>query len=487
MKTIETSKNVLKNSQFLHLFEKNGVFCLLHSLTLHKVYGGQILKSLFEAFKRPQCVDELVAQLCTKFPRPTLDLVISELRDKGLLVPDNKEDLTTYVGLFERGMAQYPIQHMYFISTTGCNFRCKYCFVEDCERQFVASHMTKEKAKKGLEVFAKLAENANRISLTFYGGEPLLNADVVYFAMRYVRELEKKGVFKKTVDMTLLTNGSLVDEKTVEAILETKTKVSISIDGPECLHDAARIDVQGNNTYSRALAGYRMLQEAGAAPGISCTLTRFNIEHIEEIAKFIATELKPSGMGFNILLPRINGENPVDCPHEFAASQLLSAFKILREYGIYEDRVMRRARPYIECKFHLKDCMGVGGQIVLTPEGKIGPCQALLGLEQYFPLSVDALYSKLSSITSDDIYDVPLFDEWRHRFPLNMKYCADCCAISICGGGCPYASLANHGSIWNVDERVCSQSKQILEWMIWDTYDHFMETDQNVMNVSQAR
>jgi uncharacterized protein len=96
-----------------------------------------------------------------------------------------------------------------------------------------------------------------------------------------------------------------------------------------------------------------------------------------------------------------------------------------------------------------------------------------LGLDEYFPLRVDELHTRLDSLTSADLYAEPLLDEWRHRFPLNMKECANCEAIGICGGGCPYAAKALHGSIWQVDERVCSQSKQVLEWMIWDTLDHF--------------
>ena len=335
--------------------------------------------------------------------------------------------------------------------------------------------MTHQTAMKGLEIFAKLAEEAPRISMTFYGGEPLLNAEVVYSAMRYVRELEARGAFKKPVDMSLLTNGSLVDRSTIEVVRETKAQVSVSIDGPQDLHDAARVDGRGFGSFDSALRGFLLLQEAGLNPAVSCTLGRHNIEHIEEIARFIATELHPPGMGFNVLLPTISGGNPVDTSHEFAAGQLLRAFIILRKYGIYEDRLMRRLEPFTQKQIHLKDCMGVGGQIVLSPDGRIGPCQAYLGLNGYFPWHVDDLYPKLASLTSEDVYGDPMFDEWRHRFPLNMKACAECAAIGVCGGGCPYAASVSHGSIWELDERICSQSNQTLEWMIWDTYDHFIE------------
>jgi uncharacterized protein len=467
------SEKPLVRSQFVHLFEKNGSYCLFHSLTLRKVYGGQILKSLYEIFESSTHPKDAVATLNFPIPGNEVTEIIVDLKNKGLLVSSSDNDAQIYEQLYKKGLNLYPIRHMYFLPTSACNFKCKYCFVEDENRTLIPTYMTKETAKKGIEVFAKLTEQADAISMTFYGGEPLLNADIVYWSMRYVRTLEKEGVFKKPVRIALLTNGSLVDQKTVDALLETSSNVSISIDGPEHLHDLARIDTENNSTFGKAIKGYRMLQKAGLKPGISCTLNSTNIKYIEEIVDFIINELKPSGMGFNLLLPKINSGSSSEYSYEFAAKQLIKAFCALRENGIYEDRVMRRVRPYITDGFHLKDCMGVGGQIVLAPDGKIGPCQAFLGIDKYFPLSVDALHANLSSLTSETIYANPIFGEWRYRFPLNMKECAKCSAIAVCGGGCPYASLVNHDSIWEIDERVCAQAKNIFEWMIWDTYEHF--------------
>jgi radical SAM protein with 4Fe4S-binding SPASM domain len=297
--------------------------------------------------------------------------------------------------------------------------------------------------------------------------------------MRYVRELEDRGAFKRPVEMSLLTNGALVDGRTIRAAVETETDVSVSIDGPRRLHDAARVDINKRGTFDQAMRGFRMFRDAGLNPGVSCTLNRHNINEIDEIVDFIIGELKPPGMGFNALLPTMGSGNPLDVSHELVARQLLVAFQRLREHGIYEDRIMRRVTPFKEQSFHFKDCMGVGGQIVITPEGSIGPCQAYLGMDEYFPLTVDALHERLPDIDSDDVYEQSLFEEWRYRFPLNMEACADCFAIAVCGGGCPYASEVNHGSIWEIDERICYQAKTTLEWMIWDTYDHMIADSQD--------
>ena len=104
------------------------------------------------------------------------------------------------------------ISNAYLMPAGDCNLRCKYCFVEGPSRgDHSSSLMDIETARKALKVFAKLTRDAEKISLTFYGGEPLLNKEVVYFSMRYVRELEREGQFNRPVQMALLTNGTLVE------------------------------------------------------------------------------------------------------------------------------------------------------------------------------------------------------------------------------------------------------------------------------------
>lgn len=466
----ETDK-LFKRSRFLHIFLlESDVVCLFHSLKIQEVYGGKLLIDLYNMFSQPISIEEAISSLILKYPKEDISGVIKDFIKKKKLISDNKEDIELYTNLFYQGLNLSQIQHMYFIPTTACNFRCKYCFVEDDGKDLAPSFMTKDIAKKGLELFAKLSEGASHeISITFYGGEPLLNPEVVCYSLRYVRELEKQNYFKRPVTLSILTNGSLVNEEVIEVLKKTNTRVSVSIDGPEHIHNASRIYTNGSGTFKEAMNGYHLFQEAGLNPGISCTLSVHNLRQIEEVTNFIVS-LKPNGVGFNILLPKMNRENPNEEYYDFATIQLIKAFKILRKHGIYEDRMMRRVRPFVEQSVHFKDCMGVGGQIVITPEGKIGPCQAFLGLDQYFPLKVEELCKDLDNISSTKLYEEPLFNEWCHRFPMNMKDCLDCPAIGICGGGCPYASFVKFGSIWEIDDRICYQCKPILEWMIWDTY-----------------
>lgn len=460
----------LKRSRFLHCLSRGESVCVFHALTQHKLFGGFFLGELFDFLDSPHLWSDVQTVFAGRASAGDLEGAYSDLVSKHMLVADNEEDATVYARFLSSGLAPRPVQHMYFLPTTACNLRCRYCFVEDDHRPLRVEQMTEETSRKAIEVFAGLTREAERISMVVYGGEPLCNSQIVYSALRYVRELERSGAFAKPVELTMLTNGVLVDETTVGVVRETQTSVSISWDGTDELHDSVRIDVGGAPTGAKALKAFHLLKDAGLTPGISCTIHRYNVDHLVEIARYIAEELKPAGMGFNLLLPLIGSGNPLDVPHDYAVLHLIEAFKILREHGIYEDRVMRRLRPFVKRGFYFKDCMGVGGQIVVTPSGRIGPCQGFVGIDEYFPLTVDEMHARLPDLDSSAIYRHPLFDEWSQRLPLNMSGCVDCFAISMCGGGCPYASYANRQSIWQVDERGCHLAKGLFEWMLWEAH-----------------
>jgi len=470
--------DILHRSRFSQILRKGNIYCIYHTLSLRMVYGGRILDDLFKAFKVPVPLKQVLQQCSENHSPDTLYQIITDLTKKGLLIHDSSDDSKTYKSIYYRALNQYHIQHMYFLPTIKCNYQCKYCFVEDEGRHQTSSFMNISTAEVTIRTFAKLTKESGNASVTFYGGEPLLNKQTSFFALRLLRQLESEGEFKNGCRISLLTNGSLVDDEVISVLQETHPAIGVSIDGPKHLHDAARVDEHGHGTFDVSLRGYKRLQDAGLNPGISCTLNAINIDFIDEIVDFIICDLKPASMGFNLLLPQTSGKKPCsDLDHAFASQQLIKAFIRLREAGIYEDRLMRRVRPFLARQLHCKDCMGVGGQIVVKPDGHIGPCQAFLGVDdnKYFPIDIKHLASQGENISSASVYDEPLFNEWRQRFPLNMDKCTDCLAISVCGGGCPYAAVITDGSIWEIDSRICHQAKNILEWMIWDTYKNMKE------------
>ncbi|HTZ20977.1 MAG TPA: radical SAM protein, partial [Opitutaceae bacterium] len=394
------------------------------------------------------------------WPLSSYRSLIVRLAEKNILISSDHDDDSLLLLRQTQARAVRNISLLYHLPTDACNYFCSYCFIESK----IGHHafMTKETSRKGIEYFAGQSRNSREIKVTFYGGEPLLNKEVVYDAIEYIRQLEAESKFSKPVDINLLTNGSLVDRDTIAVLKEHHVKTSVSIDGPEQMHNQNRFCANGRGSFDDTIRGYRLLQDAGLKPGVSCTLGQHNIDRFDELLAFIIDVLKPAGMGFNILLPKWH--EPYGEDVEAATAKIIAAFKVFRERGIFEDRMMRRARPFCADSFHFKDCYGVGGQIVLTPEGRIGPCQAYLGLDRYFPVSVQEL--------PGDINSHPMFAQWIERFTLNNSECLACRALAICGGGCPYAAEVMHGSIDAIDRRVCQQCLPIFDWLIWDLFEH---------------
>lgn len=459
---MQTFNQNYKRSAFSHLLKKDTNYCFYHSMSMQKIYGGAVLDDIFcdfETYSNPMDLYD------NKYANNGLTLtaygcLIDTLIAKKILIPSDADDKDMLLKKISKAKSMRDISLMYHISTNKCNYACRYCFVESKVEKYV--FMTKETSRAGIDYFASQSHNAKEIKVIFYGGETLLNKPVVYDAIEYIRKLEADAKFSRKVTITLLTNGSLVDGDTVAVAKKYRVKTGVSIDGPESIHNQNRFFADGQGCFEDSLRGYRYLQAAGLKPSISCTLTQHNIDRFNETLSFILKELKPSGLGFNILLPRWNETYTEEV--EAVTLKIIEAFKLMRKMGIYEDRIMRRARPFCSDTFHYKDCHGVGGQMVLTPDGKIGPCQAYLGLDQYYPVSLNEL--------PDDINSHPMFAKWINRFTLNNQECLSCRALAICGGGCPYAAEAMTGSIDNIDRRVCQQCLPIFDWLIWDLFEH---------------
>ena len=129
MPVTEITKAILRKSRYTHMVWREDAICLYHALTLRTIYGGQLLADLYETFKEPLCCDAAVEQL-SGHESAHVWRAIQDLHEAGLLVPTTETDTQLYFKLFQRGLDQYRIQHMYFIPTIGCNLRCRYCFVD---------------------------------------------------------------------------------------------------------------------------------------------------------------------------------------------------------------------------------------------------------------------------------------------------------------------------------------------------------------------
>lgn len=347
----------------------------------------------------------------------------------------------------------------YMLTTTNCNLACKYCFIEnEMENDYVKKEMTVKVASDSIDFLNKIPTNNNEVRINYYGGEPLLNFDAIKTSSERIKEIKNSIKFKKA----LVTNGTLINDDIAEYLVSNNFSVGISIDGYKELHDKMRVYRNGKGTFDDVLIGFEKLKVAGGNPGISCTVGSHNVKELSKVAEYFATSLNIKSMGFNILTTGGNN-NIADVSIEESSRAIIDAFSVLREYGVYEDRIMRRVKSFVDEKIRFTDCAACGNQLVISPEGNVGVCHAYVGSNKYF---FSSIYDDMNPMESETV------KKWKSRTPFNKKMdeCRNCSSVSLCGGGCAYEAENKTGSIFAADERYCTHSKDLLDWIIDDIY-----------------
>ena len=390
-----------------------------------------IPKSLFESLRDGNPVEDHKEDL-------------QKLTEKKFLVPVDFSEKSYFDKLREK--LKTDIHLMYLLVSQDCNLNCSYCFEELPIRE--KRLMSVDVAEKAIDFFLKTATPKRKI--IFYGGEPLLNKKIVKAAVNRVRAYETE---KEPTELVVITNGTLVDKNIANLFSEKKVQVSVSIDGPQEFHDIARRDKAGRGSYSRAIRGYNLLKDAGVNPSISCTIGEHNLEHLLSVGEFFADELKPSTVGFNLLIKSGGNGKPSEEYSQQATKKLIETFELLRDHGIYEDRIMRRLEKICNKECYLKECAAYGNQIVVRYDGKVGPCHAFAPTGQFFA----------GDIRSEDFsLNQEIFGMWAKRNQLNNKFCEECPAITLCGGGCAYNANTENGDIDSVDNAICAHTKGLI-------------------------
>ena len=452
----------LQLSRWCHLFNRHGVAAFFNTISMGLIFI-------------PEGVAQLIVQLINE--RHTIieieNLigadVLNALKEEGILVSDDLADIDVFEEAKQKLSRDITLQIMYLVLTDHCNLACRYCFEEAPAQStaFRPTHMTIEVAKASIDLFAKMISRygnpKKETVIHLYGGEPLMNQRVVRFSIDYVQTLKKEGVLPAELKTAMVTNGTLVTDELAEFFAENGTTIGISIDGPQKITNQYRYAKNGGlNVFSGVMNALSLLEKHGVKVGLSVTLTPEAVQEPEQLISFLVEQAsRINGVSLTPMYFNPHVPLPADYYAKATACQI-AAFETFREVGIYEDRVMRKVKAFINRELMYADCGVVGNQLVVAPDGQIGVCQEFVKPRTYFQGSV-------LNPESDPIAD-GLFVNWKKRSPFFMDRCIVCPALGICGGGCPANTEITTGSRWNSDELACTHSKAILEWMIWDTY-----------------
>lgn len=370
-----------------------------------------------------------------------------------------------------------PIGILYLLLTDACNLNCQYCYFEagmPVDYQF--SKMPPAVAQRSIDLFAKVLQQPASATIEepqiiLYGGEPFLNWETMSDALSHISDRLKGGALPANTSVTINSNGTAITDHICEVLQQFPfVTVAVSVDGPKELHDVKRKDLLGHGTFRRTDAGIRRLQKAGIKVGLCCTLSTHNLNRAKEILLWLRETYGVTSLGFNILISPQHTEPARLVYADNVADAIIACFKTAREEGIYEDRIMRKVRSFVQGKINFYDCGGCGGQLVIAPNGQIGVCQAYCGTKKYF--------TEFSA--SFDPYTHPYWQQWRTRSPIGMDQCADCIALGNCGGGCAYAAENCHGNIRDLDDIFCVFSKKVIQFLVSDLVNNMLRRGQTI-------
>lgn len=321
--------------------------------------------------------------------------------------------------------------------------------------------MTQEIAEQGLRFFSEMIKLKpekfrEKKTIIFYGGEPLMNREVLQFTINLVFDFISKGLLPGSTKIIVVTNGTLLTGADIEYFLEHDVTITFSIDGDE-ISTENRVYPDGKQAFSKIEESYISCRDAGLDLNVACTLTPSTLERMEETIRYFSDKLKIKNIGFNVLLD--NGLIAIPAGYDDTAAEFVAtAGKKLLDLGISENRNSRRRQVFSKKRPCIFDCNAQGGrQIAIAPGGEVGICHEHITDRQHFVTNV---FSEFDPSTD------PVYGEWTKRSPLYMEPCLDCPALGICGGGCVINSERATGSIWHPDPRFCKQTLKILEMIV---------------------
>ncbi|MBU3922862.1 SPASM domain-containing protein, partial [Patescibacteria group bacterium] len=329
------------------------------------------------------------------------------------------------------------------------------------------SFMSSGVVRQSLNFFAKWTSESvsKNKTVILYGGEPLLNKEAFCLAIKHMHILKKKKLLPEDLEISVITNGTLIDRNIASFMKDYNVLVGISVDGMPKVNDEYRCFPGGNGSFKKTRTGCETLKSVGVEFSLSITITPSSVKNLLKHVQWLIEKFEPKGIGLNLLMD--SAERIISSSEyaEIATKEMIRCFEFLRENGIHENRMMRKIDSFVDKKIYPYDCGGCGRQVVFLPSGEVGMCQAYILSKKFFSIPD----SKFSPYTNND------FIGWAKRSPLTMPQCLDCIVLGICGGGCPARADFRHGSILALDDIFCIHAKETLKWMINDLYRYESE------------
>jgi uncharacterized protein len=340
-----------------------------------------------------------------------------------------------------------------------CNLACKYCFAEEGEYHGRRALMSFEVGKKALDFLIANSGSRRNLEVDFFGGEPLMNFEVVKQLVAYGREQEK--IHNKNFRFTLTTNGVLLNDDILEFLNKEMANVVLSIDGREEVNNKMRPFRNGKGSYDLIVPKFQKVAESRNQTNyyVRGTFTRNNLDFSEDV-------LHLADLGFEQISvePVVAADTedyalreediPVICEqYDKLAKEMVKRSKEGKCFNFFHFMIDLQGGPCVAKR--ISGCGSGTEYLAVTPWGDFYPCHQFVGEEKFLLGNVD------TGIVNTDIVET-----FKGCNVYAKDKCKNCFSKFYCSGGCAANSYNFHGSINDVYEVGCELQRKRVECAI---------------------
>ena len=416
---------------------------------------------MYESKSKDEIIDDLLDKYSEREDVTKEELTecfeqIEQLKAAGkLFSEDTFSDKADYLKKKTSGVVKALCLHI----AHTCNLNCSYCFASQGKYHGERSLMSEEVAKRAMDFLIENSGSRTNLEVDFFGGEPLMNFDVVKKTVEYARKREKET--GKNFRFTLTTNGVLIDDDVIDFANREMSNVVLSLDGRKEVHDRFRVDYAGNGSWEKIVPKFQKLVEAREHKNyyMRGTFTHHNPDFLKDIEQMLDLGFTELSMEPVVCAPGDESAlTDEDFPvvveqYEKLAELMLKRHKEGKPFTFYHYMIDLKGGPCIYKR--ISGCGSGTEYMAVTPWGDLYPCHQFVGEEKF----------KLGDIFNG-VDNTAIQDEFLSCNVYSREECKTCWARLYCSGGCAANAYHATGSVKGVYEYGCKLFRKRMECAI---------------------
>ena len=442
----------------VHQYKNNGYNIVLDTNSGAVHVTDDLVYDVIALLNNGTAEKEIKESLSKKYPASDVKDALTECRELKEAGQLFTEDIYRDA-IFDFKKRQTVVKALCLHIAHDCNLACRYCFAEEGEYHGRRALMSFEVGKKALDFLIANSGNRRNLEVDFFGGEPLMNWQVVKDLVAYGRQQEK--IHDKNFRFTLTTNGVLLNDEIMEFCNREMANVVLSIDGRKEVNDKMRPFRGGKGSYDLILPKFQKFADSRHQEKyyVRGTFTHNNLDFAEDVFHL-------ADMGFKQISvePVVAKETeeyalrPEDVPticaeYDRLAKEMVKREKEGRGFTFFHFMIDLTGGPCVYKR--LSGCGSGTEYLAVTPWGDLYPCHQFVGEEKFLMGNVD------EGVTREDIRD-----EFKCCNVYTKEKCRNCFARFYCSGGCAANAYNFHGDINDAYDLGCELQRKRVECAI---------------------